>query len=157
MPKVSFLVSTYNSATYLDGCIKNLLEQQALDFDIIIINPNSPDREREVVEKWQKETDKIIYLEQDKRESYGQSWMKAWKESTSKYVCNANTDDRRPQFFGYQLSMSLDYAIEKIAFAYPGIQVFDEEGNFKTGGERQPFNRQIFMRECHSGPSDILA
>lgn len=157
MPKISYLISTYNAGDYLDRCIRDLQNQTMRDFAIIIINPASPDKDDEVARRWLDNDDRVHYLYQDEREPYGQSWLRGWKyayeELDSKYVCNANTDDLRHPRCGELLYGGIEAAGDKIAFAYPGIDVYDEAGRFVTGGERAPFDREVFKRECHGGPN----
>jgi len=164
MPKISYLVSTYDSASYLDRCIRDLLTQTLQDFEIIIINPNSPDNDDRVAQRWQDNDVRVRYRFCPKREPYGQSWMRAWKMADGIFVCNANTDDKRHMSFGatmYNDLMQAHLQGKKVAFAYPGINVVDEVGRWITGGEREPYSKEVFKKECHAGPpvmwrSDLL-
>jgi len=153
MPKISYLISTYNAADYLDRCVRDLLTQTLTDFEIVIVNPNSPDKDAEIAHKWMNRDGRVRYFEQEKREPYGQSWLRGWDSARSKYVCNANTDDKRPPLFGHKLYTAMEAAGSQIAFAYPGIKVVNEAGVYQCGGERQPFDRDVFRKECHAGPS----
>jgi len=153
MPKISYVISTYNAGDYLDRCIRDLTNQSMQDFEIVIINPNSPDKDGEVAERWMQKDSRIVYLYQDKREPYGQSWLRGWKAASAPYACNANTDDKRHPLLGEKLYRAAEAAGKKIGFIYAGIEVVDEGGRHITGGERQPFDREVFKRECHAGPS----
>lgn len=156
MSKISYLISTYNSANYLDRCIRDLLNQTLQDFEIIIINPASPDKDDKVACRWCDNDVRIRYYYYPQREPYGQSWLRAWRIAKSFFVCNANTDDKRDPMFGERLYNGLLQAHlqrQKIAFAYPGINVVTETGQLVTGGERAPFNKWVFKKECHAGPS----
>lgn len=152
MSKVSYLISTYNSAAYLDRCIRDLMLQDDQDFEIIIINPNSPDSDDRIAKQWVKRDDRILYTFVEERETYGRSWLRAWKMASSPYVANANTDDKRSSKFGWRLVDVLDKN-SNAAFAYPGLIVVDENDMITGGGCRQPFDREIMKREFHCGPS----
>ena len=152
MPKVSYLISTYNSAAYLDRCIRDLTMQDDQDFEIIIINPNSPDSDDRIAKQWMKRDDRVLYTFVDERETYGRSWLRAWKMASSPYVANANTDDRRHHAFGWRLREALENS-PMAAFAYPGLVVVDEDDRIIGGGCRSPFEAEVFERECHAGSS----
>ena len=152
MPKVSYLISTYNSASYLDRCIRDLMLQDDQDFDIIIINPNSHDNENRIATQWVKRDDRILYCFLEERETYGRSWMRAWSIASTPYVANANTDDRRHHAFGWRLMDALDKN-PNAAFAYPGLVVVDKNDKITGGGCRPPFKAEVFERECHAGSS----
>lgn len=49
MPKVSFLMSVYNSADTIEYSIKSLLNQNHKDFDLIIINDQSTDNTLDII------------------------------------------------------------------------------------------------------------
>lgn len=151
MPKISYLVSTYNAADYLDRCIRDLMLQSEQDFEIIIVNPDSPDKDDEIAGEWLDRDDRVKYFHLERREPYGQSWLRAWQQAESPVVCNANTDDTRHHMFGQQAIIALNY-MDEAAFAYPGVIVVDENGQPKGGGERPPFDAKVFKKECHGGP-----
>lgn len=156
MPKVSFLISTYNSADYLDRCIRNLMQQTLQDFEIIIVNPNSPDKDGKISERWAEKDDRVKYIYYGYREPYGASWCRAWKTACGEYVINTNTDDLRHPIFAETLVKYVDKAIlegKKIGFAYCGVVVCNKNGVAIGGGERPPFNREVFEREDHAGCS----
>jgi glycosyltransferase involved in cell wall biosynthesis len=152
MSKVSYLISTYNSAAYLDKCIRDLVLQDDQDFDIIIINPNSPDSDDRIAKQWVKRDDRILYYFLEERETYGRSWMRAWSIASTPYVANVNTDDRRHHAFGWRLMDALDKN-PNAAFAYSGLIVVDEHDTITGGGYRPPFKAEVFERECHAGSS----
>lgn len=49
MPKISFLMSVYNSADTIDYSIRSLLNQNHKDFDLIIINDQSTDNTLDII------------------------------------------------------------------------------------------------------------
>jgi len=151
MPKISYLVSTYNSADYLDRCIRDLMLQSEQNFEIIIVNPNSPDRDDEIAQEWLDRDSRIRYFYVKEREPYGQSWLRAWQQAESPIVCNANTDDTRHYMFGTYVISALE-STDGIAFVYPGVNVVNQKGIYTGGGERGPFDRNVFKKECHGGP-----
>ena len=56
MIKVSAIVSLYNSLEFVEGCLQDLVEQTLFtrgELEIVVIDSNSPQNEREVVERFQ--------------------------------------------------------------------------------------------------------
>ncbi len=66
MPKVSVIVPFYNVETYIDKCLKSLVNQTLEDIEIILVNDGSKDNTKNIVKKYQKEyPQKIVYLEKE--------------------------------------------------------------------------------------------
>jgi len=64
---ISIIVPAYNAEKYIEKLIQSLLNQNyEKDFEIIIINNNSNDKTKEILDKYK---NKIIYLEQNKTAS----------------------------------------------------------------------------------------
>lgn len=156
MPKISFLVSTYNSEKYIDRSIRNLMQQTEQDFEIIIVNPNSQEKDGEIAQKWAEKDDRVKYIYVPYRENYGCSWIKAWKSSRAGYVANANTDDLRSPNFAESCIKVLNIdnsRIPKIGFVYSGLTIINEDGNILGYSMKPEFDQETFERECWSGPS----
>ncbi len=96
-PKVSAIVSTYNSEVFIGGCLTDLTSQTLFEegeLEIVVVNSGSTQNERAVVEKFQSAFENITYIETDERESLYQAWNRGIKLAKGEYVTNANTDDR---------------------------------------------------------------
>ena len=97
MRKVSAVVSTYNSEKFIYGRLINLTEQTLYkknDLEIIVIDSNSKENEKDIVEKFKIKYPDIILIRTEKRETYYQALNRGIKITESKYFINANTDDR---------------------------------------------------------------
>ena len=91
MSKISYLVSSYDSGQYLDQHLSNLLEQQSdPDLEVIIVVPNSPGTDAAIATKWAAKDHRINFIEWPEREPYGTSWLRAWTQARSPFVCNSN-------------------------------------------------------------------
>jgi glycosyltransferase involved in cell wall biosynthesis len=62
-PTVSVIVTCYNYAQYLEGCLRSILNQTYQDFELLIINDGSTDKTDEVVAKFLG-NDKVRYIKQ---------------------------------------------------------------------------------------------
>ena len=97
MKKVSAVVSTYNSEKFIYGRLTNLTEQTLYkknDLEIIVIDSNSEENEKGIVEKFKIKYPDIIFIRTEKRETYYQALNRGIKTTESKYFINANADDR---------------------------------------------------------------
>lgn len=93
----SAIVSTYNAEQFIEGCLKSLINQTLYkknQLEIIVIDSNSPQNERVIIEKFQSRYKHIRYLKTEERETVYQAWNRGIKMAAGKYVTNANTDDR---------------------------------------------------------------
>jgi len=94
MPDISFIVSNYNSADYLDGLLVNLSHQSHQEIEIIVVDSKSTDNSLEIVYKHQERDSRIKLIAQPQRTPYGVSWLIGWQAAKGKVVGNSNTDDR---------------------------------------------------------------
>ena len=91
---VSALVSTYNDADLLPGCLDNLEQQTIADrLEIIVIDSGSEQNEGEIVREYQERYDNIRYLRTE-RETLYDAWNRGLFLARGKYLTTANTDDR---------------------------------------------------------------
>ena len=97
MIKVSAIVSLYNSLEYVDECLRDLVEQSLFkrgELEVVVIDSNSPQDERSVVERYQERYSNIVYLRTDERETLYQAWNRGIALAQGAYLTNANSDDR---------------------------------------------------------------
>src|SRR5256885_9398759 len=70
MPKVSVIMPSYNTATFISESLESVFAQDYKDFEVIVINdgsPDTPELER-VLEPYR---DRIVYLKQENRRACG--------------------------------------------------------------------------------------
>ena len=59
MPKVSILVPVYKAEKTLDACVESILAQTFPDFELLLIDDESPDRCPEMCDAWAKKDPRI--------------------------------------------------------------------------------------------------
>lgn len=94
---VSAIVSAYNSERFLRGRLENLVSQSLNErgqLEIIIIDSNSPQNEKKIVEEYQQINNNIHYIRTEDRETLYGAWNRGIKIAHGEFVINANTDDR---------------------------------------------------------------
>ena len=120
--RVSAIVSTYNAESFMEGCMKNLVNQTLFkdgELEIIVIDACSEEDERSIVEQYEKLSDNITYVRAEKRETLYASWNRGIQLAKGKYITSANTDDRHRQDALEKLANYLD-DYPDIALTYPG-------------------------------------
>lgn len=159
MVKLSYLISTYDSGSYLDSHIDDIIRfQNDPNFEIVIVNPNSPGTDDFIAKKWSDLDNRIKYIYHDKREWYGESWLRAWKAASGDFVINSNTDDFHEHITTSCVHEEMTNAINsnrKIGFAYGGITVINKDRHILGKGLKPKFDFDVMSRECWAGPQVV--
>jgi len=81
---------------HIKGFLDDITKQTIFDnCELILINANSPENEKEIITKYLKKYDNIIYKELDKDPGVYGVWNLGIEISSGDYITNANVDDRR--------------------------------------------------------------
>ena len=97
---VSAIVSTYNSESFIQGCLEDLVNQTLYKkgkLEIIVVNSGSQQNEEQIVKRFQENYSNIVYIKTEKREGIYTAWNRAIKVAKGQFITNANTDDRHRQ------------------------------------------------------------
>ncbi|HZH38595.1 MAG TPA: glycosyltransferase family 2 protein, partial [Bacillales bacterium] len=157
--KVSAIVSTYNSAKFIRGCLENLVNQtlyQKGELEIVVIDSASQQKEESIVKEFQAKYPNIIYERISERETLYASWNRAIKMARGTYITNANTDDRlRPD----ALEIMANYLDNRpeVSLVYPDQLITNTRNDTweKTKADRRwnwpPFDYSELERRCIIG------
>ena len=93
---ISIIVPVYNSAKYLDKCLKSIL--RALDNfagrgEILLVDNNSPDKSYLIMKKYQKEHPEIIFLDKQMTPGAAATRNYGTKKARGKYIWFVDADD----------------------------------------------------------------
>lgn len=90
-PDVTIIIPVFNTAKYLNECIKSLMLIKFSSIEVIFIDNNSTDGSFEILKKIKKKGFRII----KNKKNYGQSYSlnKAIKISKSKFIAIMDSDD----------------------------------------------------------------
>ena len=75
MIKFSVIIPTYNRANLISKAIKSVLYQTYKNWELIVIDDGSTDNTKDIVEEFQKEDNRIIYLKQKTKKEVPQETM----------------------------------------------------------------------------------
>jgi len=108
MPKVSVVVPNYNHAAYLNDRINSILSQTFTDFELILMDDNSSDSSREILETYRSFPNvKIVFNEVNSGSSFKQ-WNKGVRLAKGEYIWIAESDDSADKEFLSTLVPILD-------------------------------------------------
>ncbi len=91
-PKVSIVVPSLNSISYIRECIDSILNQTLKDIEILCIDANSTDGTLEVLKNYEKKDKRLRVIISDKK-SYGYQMNLGIKEAKGEYLGIVESDD----------------------------------------------------------------
>jgi len=95
-PILSLITSLYKGDEYIAGFLENTCNQVGFcNYELIILNCNSPGNEEPVILKYCEQYENITYIKLDSDPGLYQAWNLGIEIAKGDYVSNANLDDRR--------------------------------------------------------------
>ena len=86
-------MSVYNASKFLNEAIESILNQTYKNFEFIIIDDGSTDNSTQIIEKYKKIDERIVFIENEKNVGLTKNLNKAIKLSTSDYIARMDADD----------------------------------------------------------------
>lgn len=90
-PKVSVVIAVYNGADYISQSIRSILKQSYQKFEIIIVNDNSTDNTKKIIQNIKSSKIKLINL--DKNLGPYSCLNIGFKKAKGKYIAILDSDD----------------------------------------------------------------
>ncbi|MEI8040398.1 MAG: glycosyltransferase [Verrucomicrobiota bacterium] len=161
-PRVSAIVSAYNSERFLRGCLEDLERQTiASQLEIIVVDTASPQNERAIAEKFQQRFGNVVYLRTEERETVYGAWNRGIRAARGRYLTNANTDDRHRRDALERMVAALE-ANPAVALVYGDcLATTVENETFETTTSARElkwlgFNPQVLLEKgCFVGPQPM--
>lgn len=92
MPKFSIIVPVYNTAQYVEECIKSIVSQTNCDYELIVIDDGSNDRSVEIVKNIIKDCAHCRIIQSDHR-GVCSARNKGIEIAKGDYICFVDSDD----------------------------------------------------------------
>ena len=92
-PDISIIITMRNQAHCIHKCIRSIQNQSIKNLEMIIVDDCSQDNTTELIEQFQKEDGRIIYLKQDTNEGKIKSRTNGVKMARGKYITIIDGDD----------------------------------------------------------------
>lgn len=131
MVKISVIVPNYNHAKYLEQRIDTILDQTYRDYEIIILDDNSEDNSREIINAYIKRypSIKTFYNESNSGNPFKQ-WDLGVSKATGEFIWIAESDDfADPLFLERSAQVLTDNP--SMGLVYCNSTVIDEESGTK--------------------------
>jgi spore maturation protein CgeB len=144
---VSAIVSAYHSERFIAGRLQNLIDQPMFkrnQLEIIVIDSNSPQNEKEIVEGYIEKYENIRYVRTGMRETVYGAWNRGIKLACGKYIINANTDDRFTPDALEKMANELDHNNTIHAVYGDWLVTNTENDSFDSGSDKFIFHYPDF-------------
>lgn len=106
---LSIIVPAYNVEKYLSNCIKSLVTQKGIDYEIIIVNDGSTDKTSLIAKRLSVEYGNIIKVIEQKNKGLGGARNTGIGIATGKYIAFVDSDD-------YLMNNAFGIIFQKIGF-----------------------------------------
>ena len=126
-PKVSIVIVCYNYAKYIEFSIKSILKQEYKNWELIIVNDNSKDSTKEILDKYKSKKIKIINLK--KNIGAYKATNLAFKNVKGKYIAILDADDYSHPKRILQQVLELEKD-SKIGLVVTNYKFIDDNNNF---------------------------
>ena len=129
-PKVSVVMTVFNSEKYLADAIESILSQTFKDFELIILDDGSTDKSLSIIKKYAL-TDRRIRILSRKNKGISESANEAIALARGEYIARMDSDDiSMPDRLARQLAYLQDN--KKCICVSGAIHVIDEKARFLT-------------------------
>lgn len=158
---VSAIVSVYEAEEFLAGCLDDLLAQTIADrIEIIVIDSASPQKEGEIVRRYQADHPNIRYLRTPRRETIYAAWNRGIGMATAPYLTNANADDRHRKDSLEILVRALEAHPEAVLAYAAYDETSVKNDTWESGSSRKAvlppeFRRDLLLLSCFVGPQPV--
>ena len=92
MNSISIVIPVYNSEKYLKRCIKSVLKQTYIHFELILVNDGSTDKSLEICNEYKKRDNRIKVINK-KNEGSIKARKAGIESATSDYITFIDSDD----------------------------------------------------------------
>ena len=117
MPKYSFIIPVYKTEKYLNQCIESLLGQSFADFEIILIDDESPDNCPLLCDEWALREERIRVIHQ-KNGGASAARNNGLSQALGRYVIFVDSDDYWLYANGLeQIDLLFTEGVDIVAFA----------------------------------------
>ena len=129
-PLVSVIVPNYNHSNFLKDRIESILNQSFQNFELIILDDNSTDDSKSVIETYRNngKLKEIVYNQNNSGSTFKQ-WQKGISLSSGKYIWIAESDDFCQNKFLENLVFHLEKDLS-LSLAYCKTYRIDGEGKY---------------------------
>lgn len=93
MPILSIIITVYNLESYIEDCLKSVLNQNITDYEIVLVDNGSTDRSVEICEDYAKSYSQIRFFKLGGKSIIGRAHRKGVIEAKGQYIHMVDGDD----------------------------------------------------------------
>ena len=127
-PKISVIVSVYNTEKYIEKCLDSLMNQTYNNMEIVVINDCSTDGSLKILKKYAKKYNNIILIENKENKGLSYSRNVGLEKATGEYIGYIDSDDYVDH--DYYEKMMKAIKKEKSEIAIADMKIVYEDGSF---------------------------
>lgn len=154
-PKISVLMSAYNSEKYIAEAIESILNQTFKDFEFIIINDGSTDKTAEIIEKYAKKDVRIRFVNNTKNQGIIAALNPGFAMCRGEYIARMDSDDiSLPERFAKQVKYMDQHP--ECGVLGTSIIIFDKENSKEYIQKKRITFFDLLQSCCVVNPSVML-
>ena len=139
IPVVSVCIPTYRGADHIGATIESVLAQTFGDFELVVVDDNSPDRTAEIIGGYR--DSRLRYLQNPVNLGPEGNWNRCLDEARGRYFKLLPQDDLlAPDCLARQVAVFEEDTANRIALVFGARAVVDADG--KSLLRRAPFGKQ---------------
>ncbi|MEO5646613.1 MAG: glycosyltransferase [Candidatus Paceibacterota bacterium] len=145
-PLISIILPTYNGEKYIAAAIESVFGQTYISWELLIISDGSIDNTRSIVEKYAKNENRIIFIENEKNIGIQKTLNKGLSLAKGDYIARLDDDDRWIDID--KLSLQVIYFLEHEGYVLVGTNalVVNTEGKEVSKNTMPQTDRDIRSR-----------
>lgn len=143
--KVSVIIPVYNTERFLSRCLDSILKQSMQDFEIIIINDQTPDDAMQIAGEYAKKDSRIQIFENS--QNMGLMWTRreGYRRAVGEYIVFCDSDDYFPVDalkILYETAQTNDSDL--VIGSYTYLSISGKEKIFKTGVQQVLSQEELY-------------
>jgi glycosyltransferase involved in cell wall biosynthesis len=162
------VVPIFNAGKKLDKCIKSILNQTFLDFELVLVNDGSTDNSLEKIRSFQKSDNRIIVIDKQ-NEGCFLTRKRGVLESKSKYIIFVDADDWIEKttidiLYDEMIKSDSDITVSNLYKVLGGSNLIKRNNNSRYFNESKTYNKNDIRNELivayfhgHPFPSSLCA
>jgi teichuronic acid biosynthesis glycosyltransferase TuaG len=124
---VSVITPAHDASRFLDETIRSVIEQTFSGWEMIVVDDDSADGTREIVERWAESDPRIRLVRQSPQQGPGAARNRGLAEARGHYVAFLDSDDLwRPETLAVQVAFMQK---TEAVFSFAAYSIIDERGN----------------------------